>query len=141
MEPDRARKLDENTYNAAYTAWAIARDDAFAEWQKSTDPNYLKGKVPKAFIDASKFVQDNQKLLRVDVHSVIRKLNSVPTHKANKAMRRALRDAIDDQSRIESIVRVLDKFGIQEAKKVEPLPVIEIGDIRLVAWMAVQKQE
>ena len=85
------------------------------------------------------FVQEHEALLDgVDTRVVVRRLNSVPTLKAAKAMRRALRDAASNEECIKQIIDVLDQFGIQEAEKVEPLPEIELGEIRLVAWMAVQ---
>lgn len=132
------RLLLPEMYHAAYEAWAFARDHAFAEWKESTDPNNLRAKSPKSFQDASAFVQEHESLLNgVDTRVVVRRLNAVPSNKASRAMRRALKSAATDEERMKLILEVLDQFGIQEAEKVEPLPEIELGEIRLVAWMAV----
>jgi len=69
---------------------------------------------------------------------VIKRLNSVPSAKARKAMRAALRDGSTPAEKIAGIVRVLEEFGIQPAEKVEPLPAIDIEEVRLVSWMAVR---
>ncbi len=83
-------------------------------------------------------MQEHESLLNgVDTRVVVRRLNAVPSNKAKLAMSRALKSAANDEERMNLIIEVLDQFGIQEAAKVEPLPEIELGEIRLVAWMAV----
>lgn len=137
------RVLDDATYQAAYPAWEIARAHAHAEWMRSTDPKNLTPDLPKSFIDARAFVVDTPSNLSTDkIQETVRRLKSVPSAKARKAMRGALtREGLTDAERVNAIVAVLDEFGIQPATKVEPLPVIAAEEIRLVAWMAVQPGE
>lgn len=137
--PGRARDLPAEAFRAAYEAWALARDDAHDEWMRSTDPNALAGALPLAFREAAQFVMQQAALLSSpQLKRLVRRLKSVPTTKAARAMRRALRTDETPRERLDAIIAVLDEFGIQEAAKVQPLPEIDLGDIRLVAWMAVR---
>lgn len=137
-KPDCARVLPEKAFSSAYEAWAIARDDAHAEWMKSTDPNALTGNLPLSFREAATVALDHGGTLGSDGQSeLVRRLKSVPTTKAARAMRGALRATGTPAERLALISAVLDEYGIQPAEKVEPLPVIESDDIRLIAWMAV----
>ena len=52
-------------------------------------------------------------------------------------MRGALQTPGKPEAIVEAILEVLDRFGIQPAEKVEPLPPIAMDDVRLIAWMAV----
>lgn len=137
--PDRVRHLTDEAFRAAYEAWALARDHAYDEWMRSTDPNALAGALPLAFREATQVaIQHGGILGGAEQTRLVRRLKSVPSTKAARAMRQALRSEGTPKEQLDAIVAVLDEFGIQEAAKVEPLPVIERDDIRLVAWMAVR---
>jgi hypothetical protein len=135
----RARSVPDSAFHAAYEAWAIARDDAHEEWMRSTDPNALTAALPLSFREAAQIAISYGGALGAEGQGVlVRRLKSVPSTKASRAMRKALRVEGTPVERIATIIEVLDQFGIQPAEKVEPLPVIELDDIRLVAWMAVK---
>lgn len=137
--PHQPRHLPDEAFRAAYEAWALARDDAHDEWMRSTDPNALAGALPLAFREAAQFVRQQTSVLGShELRRLVRRLKSVPTTKAARAMRRALQVDGTPKERIDAINAVLDEFGIQEAAKIEPLPEIGVDDIRLVAWMAVR---
>lgn len=136
--PDRERELPDEAFRGAYDGWAVAREHAYAEWMDGTDPAKLAPVPPASFKDASRIIMEHGGHLGDRQFATLRRLNSVPSAKARKAMRAAVRDAENPDAQIEGILRVLDEFGIQEAEKVEPLPMIDIEDIRLVAWMAVR---
>ena len=72
---------------------------------------------------------------RVRVVGLDRDPNAVAAARANLAQ---YSDRVSvHHARYDEMGGVLDEFGIQPAAKVEPLPVIELDDIRLIAWMAV----
>lgn len=135
-----ARKLGIETYASAYEAWRIARENALAEWTKSTDPNNLRPALPKSFIDASRFIVSAANGLTPErERETIQRLNAVPSTRAKNAMRQVLNsDFESDSKKALSIIGVLDQYGIQPAQPVKPLRQIEASEIRLVAWMAVE---
>jgi hypothetical protein len=135
---DRERSLPDEAFRAAYDAWAMAQEDAHAEWMRSTDPNALAGEIPASFREARELVKNDGGYLGAAQLETIRRLNSVPSSKARRAMRGALRTAGPPREQITAVIGVLDAFGIQPAEKVEPLPAIRLEDVRLIAWMAVE---
>ncbi|KQX08190.1 MULTISPECIES: SNF2-related protein [unclassified Leifsonia] len=137
-KPDRSRSLPDEAFRAAYEAWALAQEDAHTEWMRSTDPNALAAEIPASFRDAREVVMNRGGHLGPAQLETIKRLNTVPTTKARKAMRAALRTPAVPEVVVDAIVKVLDRFGIQPAEKVEPLPPIAVDDVHLIAWMAVE---
>lgn len=136
---DHPRSLADLAFRAAYDSWDIAREDAHDDWMKSTDPNALTAALPLSFREAAQLAIEHGGALGGDEQGVlVRRLKSVPSTKAARAMRRALRVEGTYIERIAEIIAVLDEYGIQPAAKVEPLPVIGVEEIRLIAWMAVR---
>lgn len=137
-KPGRPRSLPDEAFRAAYEAWALAQEDAHDEWMRSTDPNALAAEIPASFRDARQVILNKGGYLGAAQLQTIKRLNTVPTAKARKAMRAALRTSEEPAAVVDAIIHVLDGFGIQPAEKVEPLPAIALEDIRLIAWMAVE---
>lgn len=137
-KPDRPRSLPDEAFRAAYEAWALAQEDAHDEWMRSTDPNALAAEIPASFRDAREVILNKGGHLGAAQLQTIKRLNTVPTAKARKAMRGALRTPGKPEAVVTAIVQVLDGFGIQPAEKVEPLPPIALDDVRLISWMAVE---
>lgn len=136
---DHPRVLTDAAFAAAYEAWAIAKDDAYAAWMRSTDPNALSAPLPLSFREAAQIAIEHGGALGAEGQGdLVRRLKSVPSTKAARAMRRALRAPGTPPERIARIVDVLDEYGIQPAEKIQPLPVIDPEEIRLIAWMAVR---
>ncbi|RWR25208.1 helicase [Agrococcus lahaulensis] len=135
---DRQRSLSSEAFQAAYEAWAVAREDAHDEWMRSTDPNALAAEIPASFRDARELIMNHGGHLGTAQMATVRRLNTVPTPKARRAMRAVLRASGKPHEAVSAIVQVLDDFGIQPAERVEPLPPIALDDVRLVAWMAVE---
>ncbi|MGN8027499.1 SNF2-related protein [Microbacterium sp. 22242] len=136
--PDKSRSLPDKAFHAAYEAWALAQEDAHDEWMRSTDPNALAAEVPASFREAKEMILNNGGHLGATRMRTIKRLNTVPTAKARKAMRNALRTPGASEVVVGAILQVLDDFGVQPAETVEPLIPIALDDIRLVAWMAVE---
>jgi len=135
---DRPRELPDEAFRAAYEAWAIAQENAHAEWMRSTDPNTLAAEIPASFREAREIIMNTGGQLGSAQIETIRRLNTVPSTKARRAMRAAVRNPGKPATVIQEIITVLDDFGIQPAEKVEPLPPIAVSDVRLIAWMAVE---
>lgn len=135
---DRPRSLPDEAFRAAYDAWAIAQDDAHRDWMRSTDPNSLAAEIPASFREAREVILNTGGNLGAAQLQTIKRLNTVPTAKARKAMRAALRTPGGAEAVVDAIIQVLDDFGIQPAEKVEPLPAIALDEVRPIAWMAVE---
>lgn len=131
------RWMNETVYDRAYDAWAMAQESIHARWQELTDPNNLQPDSPKSFRDAFDLVRAEGGFLD-DQRGMLQRLRAVPSKKVEKAVRRALNDGRTPRERIEFVLSELDAAGIQPPPPVKPLPSVALGEVRLVAWMAVK---
>ena len=133
------RWLPEHVYDAAFDAWEVARDSAFAAWSELTDPNAFQPDLPLAFRDAYALVlRQGGYLGRESQIELANRLRAVPSPKVSRQVRGALNEGGTDEERIKLITEVLDDAGIMAPPAREPLPEIEKHEVRLVAWMAVR---
>lgn len=135
--PRTPRWMNETVYDRAYDAWAVAQESVHARWQKLTDPNNLQPDSPKSFRDAFDLVRAEGAFLD-DQRGTLLRLRAVPSKKVEKAVRRALNEGQTARERVENVLAALDAGGIQAPPPVKPLPSVALGEVRLVAWMAVK---
>ena len=135
--PRTPRWMDDTVYDRAYDAWAVAQESIHERWQELTDPNNLQPESPKAFRDAFDLVRAEGGFLD-DQRGTLARLRAVPSTKVAKSVRRALNEGRTAREQIELVLAELDAAGIQAPPPVKPLPAVAIGEVRLVAWMAVK---
>lgn len=131
------RWMNDTVYDRAYDAWAVAQESIHERWQELTDPNNLQPESPKAFRDAFDLVRAEGGFLD-DQRDTLGRLRAVPSTKVAKAVRRALNEGRTAREQIELVLAQLDAAGIQAPPPVKPLPSVALGEVRLVAWMAVK---
>lgn len=131
------RWMDGRVYDCAYDAWAITQASIHARWQELTDPNNLQPDSPKSFRDAFDLVRAEGGFLN-DQRGTLQRLRAVPSKKVERSVRRALNEGRTPRERIDLILTELDAAGIQAPPAVTPLPAAALGEVRLVAWMAVK---
>lgn len=131
------RWMDDTVYDRAYDAWTVTQESIHARWQELTDPNNLQPDSPKSFRDAFDLVRAEGGFLN-DQRGTLQRLRAVPSKKVERAVRRALNEGRTPRERIELVLAELDVAGIQAPPPVKPLPSVALGEVRLVAWMAVK---
>jgi len=134
--PNIPRWMNEKVYDRAYEAWGAAQASVHSRWQELTDPNNLQPDSPKSFRDAFDLVLAEGGFLD-DQRGTLQRLRAVPSKKVEKSVRRALNEGRTARERIENVLMALDAGGIQAPPAVKPLPSVALGEVRLVAWMAV----
>lgn len=132
-----SRWMTDTVYDRAYDAWAVAQESIHERWQELTDPNNLQPESPKSFRDAFDLVRAEGGFLD-DQRGTLARLRAVPSTKVAKAVRRALNEGRTAREQIELVLAELDAAGIQAPPPVKPLPAVALGEVRLVAWMAVK---
>ena len=134
------RVMTEASYSGAFEAWQVAQKSIHTDWQKLTDPNNLIAPLPKAFADAHELVKKRGEFLgAAEQNRTLKRLSSVALPRVVRMMRGVLNLELKDQETILKVIDLLDEQGIQEAKEPKPLPAVSLGEVRLVAWMAVGK--
>lgn len=136
---DCERWLPEDVYDKAFDAWAVAREDVYEAWSQLTDPNAFQPDLPLSFRDAYSLVLSKGSHLGRDSQiALANRLRSVPSAKVSRQVRVALNQGRTDEERIELIATVLDEAGIVAPPARDPLPEIQLHEVRLIAWMAVR---
>ncbi|MEW2481736.1 SNF2-related protein [Mycobacterium sp. NPDC049093] len=136
---DIDRWMTDEVYDKAFDAWAVARESAWEAWELLTDPLNLQPDVPKAFRDAADLVLRAGGFLGPEEQTELRlRLGAVPSAKVAREVRGALNDGNTNEQQITLVKAVLDEYGIQVPPPPEPLPYVNLEEVRLVAWMAVK---
>lgn len=133
------RLLPDEVYDKAFDAWEVARNSVYAAWTELTDPNAFQPDLPLSFRDAYALVfRSGGYLGRNAQIALANRLRSVPSARVSRQVRSALNEGRTDEERIALVTQVLDEAGITAPPVREPLPDVEIHEVRLVTWMAVR---
>lgn len=141
-DPENAttvRWLPDEVYDRAFDAWEVARNSVYATWTDLTDPNAFQPELPLSFRDAYGLTFRSGGYLGRDAQiALANRLRSVPSARVSRQVRSALNDGRTDEERITLVTQVLDEAGITAPPPREPLPDVELHEVRLVTWMAVR---
>jgi hypothetical protein len=139
VDPYTSRNVTEEAYRGAFGAWNFAKDSVYSDWTVLTDPHNLLPDLPSAFIDAQNLVLDEGEYLGYEAQAELRaKLQNVPTRRVQLSVRKVLNDNLSPRDKIQAISEILEAAGLQVPEPVNPLPVVNDSEVRLVAWMAVK---
>ncbi|GAB48032.1 hypothetical protein MOPEL_033_00020 [Mobilicoccus pelagius NBRC 104925] len=135
----RPRWLTDHVYDRAFDAWEEARSHAYTAWNELTDPNAFQAEMPLSFRDANQLVFRAGGYLGRDAQiALANRLRAVPSAKVARQMRGALNEGRTDEERIKLVTEILDEAGITAPPPRQPLPEVELHEVRLVTWMAVR---
>ncbi len=139
---DLPREVSDAAFAGAFPAWQVAQASVHETWKKLTDPINLQAEPPKAFQDAASFVRQKGGELGPELQALtIMRLRSVPSRRVSNGMRALLNQGLSDSDLLSEIVKLLDFEGVQPAPEPKPLPEVNLSEVRLIAWMAVAKED
>lgn len=122
----------------AYGAWEIARADIYNEWAIATDPANLQPKVRPALKAAADHLRKYPPVGVVQ-EELNRLIESVEAPWGIR-IEKQIKDAYDSGTGIEAstyIAECVKRLGLEPFKAPDPLPPIEVEDVRLVCWVEV----
>jgi len=130
LEPD----LD-----AAYSAWENARADIFNEWVFATDPANLQPKVRPALRAAADCLRATPPpgMPLEDLNRLIESVEAPWGVRIEKQIKDAI-GALRGAEASQAIAEVVRRLGLEPFRPPDPLPPIELEDIRLVCWLQVK---
>jgi len=138
VDDNAPRDVSSEAYEGAFTAWELARGDAFAKYVELTDPASMAPKPPKAFRDAKSLVQKSGlHLTQKQIEDACLRLQSVPLKKVERRVRSILTGDTSDKAKIDEIRQILTDSGVQPNPIPPPLEAISENQVQVVAWMAV----
>lgn len=129
-------------YEAAFDAWAVAKQHILEAWMFNTDPANLSRPVPKIMREAAALVRSHGAFLGERQDDLVARLEAPYTSRILREIREVLASAgLPDRARITGLLEVADRLGMVTQTAPEPLPPIEADDIHLICWTVILPSE
>ena len=132
---DATQRLDPDL-EKAYRCWDIARTDIYNEWALATDPANLQPKVRPALKMAAEHLRKYppQGIVQEELNSLIESVEAPWGIRIEKQIKDAYESATGADA-AKAIAECVKRLGLEPFKAPDPLPPIELEDVRLVCWM------
>lgn len=137
---DTPRVLSEEMAYEAYESWARARLNIFEAWTFETDPANLQPKIRKLNREVAAFLRANPPI-DIELERLHRCLDAIespwPRREENLLRLAWEREFPTSKDKARHIVEEVERIGAEPFHAPEPLPPIEVEEIHLITWMAI----
>jgi superfamily II DNA or RNA helicase len=125
-------------YDAAFDAWAVAKDHIHQAWMFNADPANLTRPVPKVMRDAADLVRSYGAHLGDGQDRLIARLEAPYAPRIQRAVREVLTDTeLTAQEKADRLLSLADYHGLVAQPAPQPLPQIDTDDVHLICWTVV----
>ena len=137
------RVLNPEMALGAYEAWARARQSIYQAWSFETDPANLQPKVRKLNRDVAAFLREHP---RVDIgqerlNRCLDAIESPWSRREENLLRIAWeREFPSPADKSRHLIEEAERIGAEPFRPHDPLPPIEIDQVSLICWMAIQRE-
>jgi hypothetical protein len=139
--PETARHLPQAVEDAVFDLWEDARQNIYEAWMTETDPANLQPKVRPLNHRVAEFIRANRSA-DLDARESNESLDilEAPWPRREEALLRDEfnRDYASNAEKVRSLVEFIRGTGLEPFAQPPLLPPIEMDDIRLVCWMAIE---
>ncbi|MEV0615647.1 helicase-related protein [Nonomuraea sp. NPDC050404] len=136
-DPATPAELSDALYQAAFTAWAHAKQHILEAWTYNTDPAHLQPSIPKVMRDAADLVRQHGLDLGERQDELIDRLLAPYSPRILRAVREGLAHPGTPRQRVDHVADLADRLGLVRQPAPAPLPPITEDDVRLVCWIAI----
>ena len=127
----------------AYNAWRQARSSIYQAWTFETDPANLQPKVRRLNHEVAAFLREHPPV-GVEQERLNRCLDAIESpwsRREENQLRLAWdRQFPNDAEKSKYLVEEVEKIGAEPFRPPDPLPPIQIEDIHLICWMAIERE-
>ena len=138
---DTPRVLGPQAELGAFEAWEWARRGIFEAWTFETDPANLQPRVRRLNREVAAFLRENPPA-GIEQERLNRCLDAVESpwsRREENLLRMAWEHEFDSPGeKARHLVEEVERIGAEPFSAPDPLPPIEIDEIHLVAWMAIE---
>jgi superfamily II DNA or RNA helicase len=125
-------------YEAAFDAWALAKQHILEAWMFNSDPLNLSRPVPKVMRDAAALVRSHGAFLGERQDDLVSRLEAPYASRVLREVRDALTSAgPSDRAQVAALLEAADRLGLVAQSAPDPLPSIQAEDIHLVCWIVI----
>ena len=127
---------------AAYPAWERARRSIFEAWTLETDPANLQPRLAGLNQEVAEFLREHPP---ADVgserfHRCLDAIESPWSKREERVLREAYeREYASHEDKARALVGVVEQVGAEPFHPPEPLPPIDMGEVHLITWMAIER--
>jgi hypothetical protein len=139
-EPETRRHVPQQVEDAVFEVWDVARQHIHASWMTETDPANLQPKVPRINHRVAEFIRANRPhdIEGDEINLALDILEAPwPTREATLLREQFNADQPSDLAKSEVLVEFILETGLEPFEQPPLLPPIELDDVRLVCWMAI----
>jgi hypothetical protein len=125
-------------HQAAFDAWPLAQSSVYEHWMAQTDPAKVQPKVPKAMHTAAALVRAHGSYLGAEQDRLAERFGQHLEERNLKLVREAVAAAEGaPQAGVEALKALANALRLPIPVPVEPKPGIELDDVRVLCWVAV----
>jgi len=139
--PETERHMPAALQEAVFSFWDVALADIQDEWQRLSDPINLQPRIRPLNRRVAEFIR-NHPPHEADGAGVARALDilEAPWPRREEALLRDEFEGLtgDAQSRVRRMVEWILNTGLEPFIAPAPLPEIELDDVRLICWLAIE---
>ena len=151
----RMIECDENTpiwypdgfYNKIYKFWEIAQAHILDHWMRETDPANLQPKVDRINHQVAEFIREARPrdIESPEIRRALDILESPWPRREQNELRKMFKsnldsDQLDRYTLSHQLVKYTLHSGLEPSQPPEPLPLIQLEDIKLLCWMIIEAE-
>lgn len=145
IECDRetARVVPQDLHDAAFDAWTRARASIFEAWMFETDPKNLQPRIGKVNREIAAWLRDHRPpgIPEARLAAALEAVEAPCSgREANRLREEFGRELESDSARSVALVRLTEELGLRPFEPPAPLPPIEVDDVRLICWLAIEAE-
>jgi hypothetical protein len=141
---DTQRVLREEAAAAAFDAWGRARQSIFDAWTFETDPANLHPRIRRLNRDVAAFLRASPPagIEQERLHRCLDAVESPWPRREENLLRVAWDQEFSTSAeRACQLVEVVERIGAEPFHAPEPLPPIDLEEIHLITWMAIERED
>jgi hypothetical protein len=140
-EESTERVFDDRDMDSTFSAWSLARESIWNQWDYFTDPINLQPRVRKLNREVDEFLLDNP-LVGEDPKALERVSDTLmspwPMREENKLREVWKVEHKSNQEKASKLIEAVRVTGIEPFEQPERFPKIDLEEVRLVCWLRIQ---
>ena len=127
----------------AYGAWTRARQSLYQAWSFETDPANLQPKVRKLNRDVATFLREHPPadIEQARLHRCLDASESPWSRREENLLRVAWeREFPSPADKSRHLIEEVERIGAEPFRPPDPLPPIEMEEVHLITWMAIESE-
>jgi len=142
--PDAPLTMPLYLKQTAFGAWEKARASILDAWTKETDPANLQPRVPPLNRKIAELIRDfpAKDIPEVRWKKALDAVEAPCSGREQRALRAVFErdDFPSRDAKSTALIEEIERLGLEPFRSPDPLPPIQLADIHLICWMAIERE-